>query len=158
MVLLLCLYKNFIIHVLIRSMEYFNKIFIDLGKFCFRSPLLTKSRLISFPLVTKMFQFTRFLINIVFYYGDFKFNISNLNFTYVLTSKNNTQVFYRLPYNYLINIMHIMGLEPIRSAWKAKSLPVNLYMRSSARTFLYGHRVTTYSRSFNFLCLLNLIN
>ena len=95
-----------------------------------------------------MFQSTKFLDKIVFYYGNFKLNITNLNFSLIFSSKNNnTRIFYRLQYIYSITKMHIMGLEPIKSAWKAKSLPVNLYMQSSARTFLYGHRVTTYSRS-----------
>jgi len=40
-----------------------------LGLICFRSPLLTESLLIFFPLVTKMFQFTKFFFFLVFFWG-----------------------------------------------------------------------------------------
>ena len=47
---------------------YFASFCLDLvtGLFPFRSPLLRKSQLISFPLVTKMFQFSRFASTILY--------------------------------------------------------------------------------------------
>ena len=40
-----------------------NPLFIEFRLFQFRSPLLRESLLLSFPLVTKMFQFTRFALS-----------------------------------------------------------------------------------------------
>ena len=44
-----------------------NPLFIEFRLIPFRSPLLRESLLLSFPLVTKMFQFTRFALSSLFY-------------------------------------------------------------------------------------------
>ena len=43
-----------------------NPLFIEFRLIPFRSPLLRESLLLSFPLVTKMFQFTRFALSSLF--------------------------------------------------------------------------------------------
>ena len=51
---------------LTRTVDYplsHNPLFIEFRLIPFRSPLLRESLLLSFPLVTKMFQFTRFALS-----------------------------------------------------------------------------------------------
>jgi len=50
---------------------FFNVLIVFLWLFSFRSSLLSKSRLISFPFVTKIFQFTKF-----FFFQSFLLRIS----------------------------------------------------------------------------------
>lgn len=56
-----------------------------------------------------------------------------------------TLVFHRIVF-ILFSFICMRGLEPLKSAWKANSLPVNLHTFSSESTFQYSHYVSTFSK------------
>ena len=97
--------------------------------FQFRSSLLSESRLIYIPVVTKIFQFTTYKIK---WFPTREIQLSKY---LQLTFRFNLRPRQLLPkssieYLFLLSffIIHMRRLELLSSTWKAESLPANLHM------------------------------